>query len=95
MLAYQVWECTRSAPSTLAAIAMSVDRMCSAGFASGNRPSCSAKAIAPVALGAHAEDVEVDELAQMAGQEVDVDPGTAVDVGRVLAGEQSYAHATT
>ena len=63
--------------------------MCSAGLASGKRLSCSAKAQRAGALGAHAEHVEVDELAQVPGQEVDVDAGAAVDLGRVLAGEQA------
>ena len=44
------------------------------------------------ALGAHAEHLEVDQLAQMAGQEVDMDSGTAVDLGRVLTGQQAHAH---
>ena len=47
-----------------------------------------------VALGTHAQNVEIDAAAQMSGQEVDVDPGSAVDVGRVLAGEEGHAHGT-
>ena len=47
----------------------------------------------PVAGFAHAVDVEVHERAQVAGQEVDVHAGAAVDVRRVLPGDQGDAHA--
>ena len=41
---------------------------------------------------AHAVHVDVGQLDQLADQEVDVDAGTAVDVGRILAGEDADAH---
>ena len=41
---------------------------------------------------AEAVDVDVDEPGQLAGQEVDVDAGAAVDVGRVLPREHPDPH---
>ena len=46
----------------------------------------------PVAGLAEAVDVDVDQLAELADEVLDVDPGAAVDVRRVLPGEQSDAH---
>ncbi len=47
------------------------------------------------AFGAEAVDVDVDELAQLADQELDVHPGPAVDVGRVLARQDRHSHRST
>ena len=79
MLAYQVCECTRSRPAHAAAIATSVERMCKAGLAVESGCPLGERRGA-VSLGAHAEHVEVDQLAQMPAEEVDVDAGAAVDV---------------
>jgi hypothetical protein len=37
-------------------------------------------------------DADVDQPTQLAGEVLHMDPGTAVDLGRVLAGEQVDAH---
>ena len=43
---------------------------------------------------AHAVHPHVDQTAQLPGEVLDVDPGAAVDLGRVLPGEQVDAHRT-
>ena len=75
-----------------AAIATSVERMCRAGLACREPAVLLGERSRLGAFGTHAEDLEVDELTQMAGQEVDVDSGAAVDLGRVLTGQQAHAH---
>ena len=41
---------------------------------------------------AHAVHVDVGELHQLTHEEVDVDAGAAVDIGRILAGQDPDAH---
>ena len=45
-----------------------------------------------VPRGAHAVDPDVDQAAQLPGEVLDVHAGTAVDLGRVLTGQQVDAH---
>ena len=66
--------------------------MCSTELAPARRGSSSAWAVAPGRGGAEAVHVDVDELGQLPGQEVDVDAGPAVDVGRVLPREHPDPH---
>ena len=87
-------ECTRSTPSpTAAVIARSAERTRSAGLAPSSRGSFSGVRVRALARLAHAVHVDVDEAAQLADEEVDVHPGTAVHLGRVLAGQDRGAHA--
>ena len=95
MLAYQVWECTRSVPAQPPAIARSTPRVRSAALA---RPSSArsayavdARLVARRAEGVH-PDVEVVARAQRPDQLGDVHPGAAVDLRRVLLGQHVDAH---
>ena len=75
MLAYQVCECTRSAPPRAAAIARSTPKRAAApALALGERRVRLGRRWRLGAVGAEAVDVDVDQLAQLADQEVDVDP---------------------
>ncbi len=61
---------------------------------------CRGVAADPPAIGLLREcpegaDVERDELAQVARQLADVDPGTAVDLRRELVGQDERAHASS
>ena len=86
-MAYQVCECTRSQPATLAAISRSAAKMRSDGVGAGQPRVVLGVRGRAGAWGAEAVDVDVDEVGQLPGEEVDVDPGAAVDVGRVLPRE--------
>ena len=95
MFAYQVCECTTSAPSHPAAIARSVPSVRSAGLAPTSAGRHAVRRDARlVPRCPHALDPDVDQPAQLAGEVLDVHARTAVDLGRVLPGEQVDAHAT-
>ncbi len=49
----------------------------------------------PVAVGAEAGDLDVDQRAQLPDEEVHVDPGAAVDLRRELPGQQRNSHGIT
>ncbi len=96
MLAYQVCEWTTStepAAPTAAVIAMSVESTWSAGFAPSEPVLLLGVRGGTLPRLAHAVHVDVDQPAQLTDQEVDVHTGTAVHVGRELAGEDRCAHA--
>ena len=96
MLAYQVWECTRSAPAQpadhLQVDAQGADRGVGARPGPAGRRT---RGAGLVALGAEAVHARVDAVdgAQRPDQLGDVDPGAAVDLGRVLPGQHVDPHA--
>ena len=79
---------------TAAAIARSTASVCSAALAPAS-PAGTACAIGVLARRAEAVHVDVDQPAQLPDQELDVDAGTAVDVGRKLPGQHSHSHNRT
>ena len=95
MLAYQVCECTRSAPSQAAASDRSTPRVVRAAFA----PASSARSGWPVVPSSSRgltervhPHVEVTSLAQGPHQLGDVDPRSAVDGRWVLLGQDVDSH---
>ena len=62
-LAYQVCECTSSTPSQAAVIAVSAEMTCRAGFAGGEPAVLLRDGDRALALGAGADDGEVETLA--------------------------------
>src|SRR6478672_9629003 len=82
MLAYQVWECTRSTSPMAATIDSPVEIVCSAGLASFSRSHGRCATARPV--GALAVHGQVHVLGQLLGQVLHVHAGAAVDLGRVL-----------
>ena len=88
-LAYQVWLCTTSVPAQPAAISRSTPIVRSAALAPA-RPAGSAYAVTPGSSRGRAEAVHphVGEAAQVAGEVLHVHAGAAVDLRRVLAGQQ-------
>ena len=95
--AYQVWLWTRSASPVPAAIVRSIDiarSAASSGAGAGQRvPRLVADGAG--AVGAPGVDVDLDQVAQLARQVLDVHAGPAVDVRRVLAREERGPHAAT
>ncbi len=95
MLAYQVCECTRSAPSQAAAIGRSTPRVREGGVRAGELGEVGvaggAVLVAGLAERVHPH-VEVTALAQRPDQLGDVDPRAAVDLRRVLLGEDVDSH---
>ena len=91
MLAYQVCECSSSTLPVAATIDRSTDSVVSAGFDAGQvgrRPM--ADRAGPVV--AEAVHVDVDQLAQLADQVLDVNTGPSVDVGREFSGQDRGMH---
>ena len=76
-----------------AAIARSAEKMRSAGLAISRRGSSSEKAVASGPSGARGRALDIDQLAQLADEEVDVHAGTAVDLRRVLPRHHGHPHA--
>ena len=74
MLAYQVWECTRSTPDAAAVISRSTDSVPSAAFAAAG-PGAGLVPEGTLAIGAERMHVDVDEPAELADQILDVDAG--------------------
>ena len=97
-MAYQVCECTRSVPAQPPAIARSTPSVCSAALARAELRQVGvrrgARLVARRAERLHPY-VEVGEPAQRADQLGDVHPGAAVDLRRVLLGQDVDAHART
>ena len=94
--AYQVCECTRSAPPTSWAICRSTPSVASAGFAGVElRRHEVREHVRLVAGGAEAADDDVDVVAQRRHEFGDVHAGTPVDLGRVLAADQIDSHDLT
>ena len=91
-----MWLWTTSAPSTPAAIARSIDIACSAASCGAAPPSASQArcATTPGASRSAPQQctLDVDQPRQLARQVLDVHPGPAVDLGRVLAREQRDLH---
>ena len=81
-----------SQPSTPAVIARSAEKMRSAELASGQPLVVLGVGGRPRAGLAQAVDVDVGQPAQLPGEEVDVDTGPAVDIGRVLACQDRHTH---
>ena len=82
----------RRASPTPAAIDRSAERIRSAALAPVEPRVVLGVRGRALARLAHAVHVDVDEPAQLADEEVDVHPGAAVDVGRVLPGEDRGSH---
>ena len=95
MLAYQVCECTRSAPSHAAASARSTPRVARAGVRAGELGEVGvaggAVLLTRLAERVHAH-VEVTALAQRPDQLGHVDPRTAVDRRGVLLAQDVDSH---
>src|SRR6478752_2761805 len=79
MLAYQVWECTRSTLPMAATIDSPVEIVCSAGLAFPRPVRHRGRPV-----GALAVHGQVHVLGQLLGQVLHVHAGAAVDLGRVL-----------
>ena len=93
MLAYQVCEWTRSVPCAAGRHRQVGPEGAQGGVGVGEAGRDVVRRDA--LLGprpAHAVDADVDQPTQLAGEVLHMDPGTAVDLGRVLAGEQVDAH---
>ena len=89
--AYQVCECTSEAPPRSAAIARSADIAWSAG--SRRLELVHGRNAERVrAVGAHAAHLELDQLAKLAREVLDVHAGAAVDLRRILPGHQDGLH---
>ena len=91
-LAYQVWEWTRSQPADAGG-----HRQVGGEDAQRRVGAGEPRVVLGVGGGARprraqAVHVDVDEPAQLADEEVDVHAGAAVDVGRVLPGEDADPH---
>ena len=95
-MAYQVCECTRSVPAQPSAMARStpegLQRAVGAGQLGQVGVRRRARLVARAAERVHA-GVEVVAGAQRAHQLGDVDPGAAVDLGRVLLAQHVDSHA--
>ena len=96
MLAYQVCECTRSAPSQPAAIARSTPSVCSAGVGgrelAGRSPYAGHARLVARCRRSSAPARRLSRAARRARTARDVDAGASVDLGRVLTGQQVDAH---
>ena len=93
MFAYQVCECSRcrrcrSRPT----IDRSTDSVVSAALAPARSAGRPVRRTAPRAVVAEAVHVDVDQLAELADQVVDVDPRPAVDVRREFSGQDRGMH---
>ena len=94
--AYQVWLCARSEPSAPAAIVRSIETARSAARCGRRRPARPTPcALSRPRAGAPAVDAHVLERAQLARQVLDVHARAAIDLRRVLAGQQRDPHAVT
>src|ERR1700724_215255 len=92
MLAYQVWECTRSTSSMAATIDSPVEIVCSAGLAFFSRSHGRHRSRPVGALAVHGQ---VHVLGQLLGQVLHVHAGAAIDLGRVLPRAQCDLESVT
>ncbi len=95
MLAYQVWECTRSAPSQAAASDRSTPRVVSAGVRAGQlrQVGVAGRAVLVARLAERVDPhVEVAALAQRPHELGHVHPRSAVDRRGVLLAQDVDSH---
>ena len=97
MLAYQVCECTRSAPAMSGTIRRSTPRVCTAAFAPaevlGHGVGRDRRTVVPRLTGrAEGAHLQIHMLGQHPAEFGHVDPGAAIDFGREFFGHNVYTH---